>query len=169
MDQGDIKLRALEPTDLDLLYRWENDDRVWFSSSTTRPLSKQTLKWYIDSVNDIYTDKQIRLIITNGNAPLGCVDLFDFDPLNQRVGVGIMIDAQFEGKGYAKQAIQEVKKYAFSQLGIHQLFCQIAANNSRSIALFEKVGFTQTASKKDWLRIENKWEDELFYQCFNEA
>ncbi|MFT4753350.1 MAG: diamine N-acetyltransferase [Salibacteraceae bacterium] len=166
MDKS-IKLRALEPTDLDLIYRWENDNRVWFSSSTTRPLSKQTLQWYIDSVNDVYTDKQLRMIIVNKYEPVGCVDLFDFDPLNQRMGVGIMIDANFEGMGFAQLAIQEVKKYAFTQLGVHQLFCQIAASNSRSIALFEKVGFLHTATKKDWLRIENQWIDELFFQCFN--
>jgi diamine N-acetyltransferase len=162
-----IHLRALEPSDLDLLYRWENDERVWFSSSTTRPLSKQTLQWYIDSVNDIYTDKQVRLIISNGTDSLGCVDLFDFDPLNQRVGIGIMVDAEFEGMGVAQQAIQEVKRYAFTQLGVHQLFCQIAANNTRSIALFEKTGFVHKATKTDWLRIHNEWTDELFYQCFN--
>ncbi len=166
-DLRNIQLRALEPTDLDLMYRWENDDRVWFSSSTTRPLSKQTLQWYIDSVNDIYTDKQIRLIITNNNIPVGCVDLFDFDPLNQRVGLGIMIDADFEGQGFAQLAIEGVKKYVFTQLGIHQLFCQIASTNTRSIALFEKVGFVHTSTKKDWLRIENQWNDELFMQCFN--
>lgn len=164
-----IELRALEPADLNLLYQWENDERVWFSSSTTRPLSKQTLQWYIDSVNDIYTDKQMRLIILHHETPVGCVDLFDFDPLHQRIGVGIMIAKNHEGLGYAQQAIQEVKKYAFTQLGIHQLFCQIAASNIRSIALFEKVGFVHSATKKEWLRINNTWNDELFFQCFNHS
>jgi diamine N-acetyltransferase len=167
MESSNTTLRALEPTDIDLLYRWENDDRVWFSSSTTRPLSKQTLKWYIDSVNDIYTDKQIRLVIESNGNSVGCIDLFDFDPLNQRVGVGIMIDSDFEGRGYASEALTEIKKYVFNQLGIHQLYCNIAENNTRSIALFENAGFTQSAIRKEWLRIENQWVDELFFQCFN--
>ena len=162
-----IHLRALEPSDLELLYKWENDERIWHSSSHTRPLSKQTLKWYIDSVNDIFTDKQLRLIIMHNQTPVGCIDLFDFDPLHQRACLGIMIDHQQEGQGYAKMAILEVKKYAFSQLGLHQLHANIAQNNQKSISLFTGTGFTHTSTKKEWLRFNKTWVDELFFQCFN--
>jgi diamine N-acetyltransferase len=163
----DITLRAIEPTDLTLLYKWENDDRVWFSSATTRPLSQQTLQLYIDSINDIYTDKQVRLIIDFNGKPVGCIDLFDFEPLHQRAGVGIMIDADFEGKGFASLALSELKKYAFNQLGLHQLYCNIAHNNTRSIQLFTSANFVQTGIKKEWLRVHKEWQDELFFQCFN--
>lgn len=166
MESTKITLRALEPRDLDSLYEWENDDQVWFSSSITRPLSKQTLQLFIDSVNDIYSDKQVRLMICANENPVGCVDLFEFDPLHQRAGVGIMIDKNYQGQGFALMALQELKKYAFTQLGLHQLFCNIAQNNHKSIALFEKAKFTHTSTKKEWLRINKKWEDELFFQCF---
>lgn len=166
MNNG-VTLRAIEPSDLDKLYQWENEDRVWFSSSTTRPLSKQTLQFYIDSVNDIYTDKQVRLMIEHAGQSIGCVDLFDFDPLNQRAGIGIMIDSGFEGKGLATQALGELKKYAFDQLGLHQIYCNISANNARSIGLFQNSGFQPTAIRSQWLREGKEWVDELFFQCFN--
>ena len=162
-----VKLRAIEPTDLEWLYKWENDDRVWFSSATTRPLSRQLLQLYIDSVNDIYTDKQVRLIIETNGTPVGCVDLFDFEPLHQRAGVGIMVDTNSEGKGLALLALKELQNYAFNQLGLHQLYCNIASGNTRSIVLFEKANFEQTGIKKEWLRINKQWQDELFFQCFN--
>lgn len=163
-----VKLRALEPSDLEDLYRWENDDRVWFSSSNTRPLSRQTLQLYIDSINDIFTDKQTRLIIDLKGVSVGCVDLFDFDPMHQRAAVGIMVDEKFEGQGLASSALSELKKYAFTQLGLHQLYCNVAHNNKRSISLFRAAYFTHTGTKKSWLRINNSWEDELFFQCFND-
>ena len=162
-----VHLRAIEPSDLEQLYKWENDERVWFSSATTRPLSRQILQLYIDSVNDIYTDKQVRLIMESEGKSVGCVDLFDFEPLHQRAGVGIMVDSQFEGQGFAMTALSELKNYAFNQLGLHQLYCNIASGNSRSIQLFEKANFTQTGVKKEWLRINKEWQDELFFQCFN--
>ena len=168
MQPNKVNLRALEPSDLDILYRWENDDRIWFSSINTRPLSRQTLQLYIDSVNDIYTDKQVRLIIELDDKPVGCVDLFDFDPMHQRAGVGIMVDQNFEGQGLASLALAELKKYAFSQLGLHQLYCSIAQNNNRSISLFTNANFIHTGTKKSWLRIDKSWEDELFFQCFND-
>jgi diamine N-acetyltransferase len=168
MQPNKVNLRALEPSDLDILYRWENDDRIWFSSINTRPLSRQTLQLYIDSVNDIYTDKQVRLIIELEGKPVGCVDLFDFDPMHQRAGVGIMVDQNFERRGLASLALLELKKYAFSQLGLHQLYCSIAQNNNRSTSLFTKANFIHTGTKKSWLRIDKSWEDELFFQCFND-
>lgn len=162
-----VTLRALEPSDLQYLYAWENDPRVWFHSSTTRPLSKQTLQLYIDSVEDIHTDKQVRLVIALDEKAIGCVDLFDYDPLHQRAAVGIMVDQEYEGKGHSKQAIILLKEYAFNQLGLHQLYCSIAQNNTRSIHLFENVGFTITGTKKEWLRNNKSWVDELTLQCFN--
>ncbi len=144
-----IKLRAIEPADLEKLYEWENDDRVWFSSATTRPLSRKLLQLYIDSVNDIYTDKQVRLIIEKNGTPVGCLDLFDFEPLHQRAGVGIMIDSDYEGKGFALLALSELQNYAFNQLGLHQLYCSIASGNSRSIALFEKATLNKQELKKN--------------------
>lgn len=167
MSTTKVTLRAIEPTDLDSLYHWENDDRVWFSSNITRPLSRQTLQLYIDSINDIYTDKQVRLIIENEGVSVGCIDLFDFDALHQKAGVGIMIDRDFEGKGFASSALKLIKNYVFNQLGLHQLYCNIASNNEKSIQLFTNNGFEITGTKKEWLRIERTWMDELTLQCFN--
>ena len=42
-----IYLRALEPTDLDFLYKLENDERVWEVSNTATPYSKYVLKQYL--------------------------------------------------------------------------------------------------------------------------
>lgn len=164
-----VKLRALEPSDLDILYSWENDDRVWFSSSNTRPVSKQTLQFFIDSINDIYTDKQVRLVIEYENTPVGCVDLFDFEPLHQRAGVGIMIDENHEGKSLAHEALKELQNYAFNQLGLHQLYCNVSQNNERSIHLFNRSGFMHTATRKEWVKEGKNWYDQFIFQCFNNS
>jgi diamine N-acetyltransferase len=59
-----ISLRAVEPSDLELLYLWENNPLVWHLSNTTAPFSKHILKEYIENAkHDIYVTKQLRLII----------------------------------------------------------------------------------------------------------
>lgn len=162
-----VKLRAPEPSDLEQIYLWENDERVWLASSTTRPLSKATIRMYIESINDIFTDKQLRLLIEHNNQLVGCVDLYDFDPLHQRAGVGIMIDPQFEGQGLATAGLEALKTYAFETLGIHQLYCDIAANNEASMAVFKKCGFEKCGYKKDWFRVKKNWVDLYSFQCFS--
>ncbi len=43
-----VELRALEPEDLDFLFRLENDPEIWKYSENQRPLSKNRLKKYLD-------------------------------------------------------------------------------------------------------------------------
>lgn len=88
-----IRLRALEPEDLECLYQWENDMDLWEVSDTLTPFSLFTLKKYIETCHlDIYTTKQLRLMIerVDTNARIGLVDLYDFDPYHQRAGIGII-------------------------------------------------------------------------------
>lgn len=164
-----ILLRAPEPEDLDTLYRWENDTKLWQYGNTMAPLSKYILREYIrESAKDIYTTRQLRLMIVlqeNPAVPVGAVDLFDFDPLHLRAGVGILMDEKFRQQGLAVNSIQLVLEYARIQLGLHQLYCHITSNNLASIQLFERMGFIQTGSKKHWTRIGTGWHDELIYQC----
>lgn len=162
-----ISLRPIEPEDIDLLYRWENNMEIWEVSNTKTPFSRHILAQYLqESAKDIYELKQLRLIIQNEqNNPVGAVDLFDFDPYHLRAGVGILIHNPADRKqGYASNALQALSNYAMDILGLKQLYANIAADNAVSIQLFEKLGFKQAGIKKDWLKIAGGWKDEILFQ-----
>ena len=92
-----VKLRALEPEDLDFLYHIENDESYWEVSDTLKPYSRFVLKQYLeDSRLDIFETKQIRFIIENNNTPVGTIDLFDFNPQHLRAGIGVLIDKKYQ-------------------------------------------------------------------------
>ena len=164
----DIQLRALEPTDLDFLYALENDESVWEVSNTTTPYSRAILKDYLEnSHRDIYEVKQLRLVISisEDSRTVGFIDLFEFDPRHHRLGVGIILFSKADrGKGYAAEALELVRDYAIKHLQVHQLYANITADNTRSIQLFEKAGFTQSGVKSDWVFSEGSYKDEYFYQ-----
>ncbi len=169
-----IVLRALEPEDLEFLYSCENNTGIWNISNTLAPYSKYILKQYIEnSHHDIYTSKQLRLIISateNTKKPIGAIDLFDFDPFHMRAGVGILINkASHREKGYAFEALSELIKYCFNHLKLHQLYCNISESNKKSIKLFEKAGFVKCGEKKDWIKTDSGWESEMVYQLLGFA
>jgi len=87
--QGNIcSLRALEPEDLYFLYKLENNESIWEVSSTQTPYSKYVLKQYLaNSHQDIYEAKQLRLVIEYHKEAAGLIDLFDYNPQHQRVGM----------------------------------------------------------------------------------
>lgn len=165
-----IRLRPLELSDVDVLYSWENNPSFWAVSNTIVPFSKNTLIQYIESIQNVYVDQQLRLIIEKKEdmCPIGCIDLFDFDARNSRAGLGILIGfKENEGKGYASEALKLMIKYCFNQLNLHSLFCNILSENKRSITLFEKHGFLNCGTKKEWTFNDGHWEDEHIYQLIN--
>lgn len=174
LENEKIRLRALEPDDIDILYEWENDSSLWHLSNTLVPFSRFTLEQYVlNADRDIYTHKQLRLMINKKNGEseksIGSIDLFDFDPTNKRSGVGIMIVKNERDKGFASEALKMVVEYAFNGLNLHQLYCNIHASNTASLALFQHHGFKISGTKKDWLLVKNEWVDEYTLQCINKG
>lgn len=169
-----LTLRALEPGDIDLLFNWENDEELWHLSNTVEPFSRFTLEQYIlNSHQDIYTAKQLRLLIDVKNdkgkiITIGSIDLFDFDPINKRAGIGILISKGSRNKGYASEALEMIVDYAFSTLHLHQLYGNITTDNIASFKLFKKNGFKIIGIKKEWVLIKNKWVDEYLMQIINQ-
>jgi diamine N-acetyltransferase len=168
LENNTISLRAPEPEDLDLLYIWENEPSIWQVSGTLSPFSKFILKQYLEHAGkDIYEIKQLRLMIQlkNNHRPVGAVDLFEFDPHHRRVGIGILIaEPSDRRQGYAREALETMITYCFEVLHLHQVFCNISAENSASIKLFKEAGFKECGRKKDWLFDGNSYQDELLFQ-----
>ena len=165
-----IYIRALEPSDLDLLYKWENNPTIWKVSNTFAPFSKFVLEQYlVNAHEDIFTAKQIRLLIcSTDNSPIGTIELFEFDAHHSRVGVGIMIDESVENKGYATESLQLLCNYCFDVLLVKQVYCNISASNEKSLHLFKKLGFTEIGLKKQWNKIaQNTFEDEYILQLIS--
>lgn len=148
-----VTLRAMEPEDLDLLYRIENDNSLWNVGITNVPYSRYILRDFIaSSTGDIYKDGQVRLIIENSEREVvGIADLVNFDARNCRAEVGIVIECQHWRKGYAAEALSLMADYSRKVLHLHQLYAIVSKDNLASIALFSKAGYQVTAEMKDWL------------------
>nr|WP_221898818.1 GNAT family N-acetyltransferase [Robiginitalea sp. SC105] len=170
MQGENIRLRALEPEDLEFLYVLENDPEVWEISGTLTPYSRKVLRQYLDGAHrDIYEAKQLRLAICRqDHRCIGLIDLFDFDPKHQRAGLGIVIsDAGARNRGYGGEAIRLVCEYAFRVLGLHQVYAGVGAGNPASLQVFKKAGFLESGVRKDWIRTAGGFQDEIFLQNIN--
>ena len=171
MKYKDIKLRALEPEDLELLYSWENNLSYWVISNTVTPFSKYTLKRYVEnSHKSIYETGQLRLMIDliSDKTSIGTIDIFDFDPYHKRAGLGILIaNEEYRRKGYASMALTCLIDYCFKTLQLHQLYCNILGNNTESLELFRKIGFTESGIKKEWVHTPDGYLDEYMFQLIN--
>lgn len=164
-----VHLRALDPEDEEIIYRWENNPEIWQVSNTLTPISRRTIRDYLAQIHlDIYQSRQLRLVIVRNepeSMPVGLIDLYEYDPYHQRAGVGILIaDPADRGLGYAGEALDLLIDYAFNTLLLNQLFSSMLDGNQTSLKLFTGAGFSLSGTKIAWIRTRNGFADELFLQ-----
>ena len=165
-----VRLRALEPQDVEVLYEMENDPASWDVSNFSVPYSRHVLSEYItQSQSDLFADRQLRLMIVRGEdgEVVGTIDLTDFSAFHRRGEVGIAIREAYQGNGYAKEALQLFIDYAFRFLRLKQLNAHVAVDNAQSLALFESCGFEQCGILKAWWRIEGEYKDVVILQLLS--
>ena len=162
-----LLLRAPELADLDFLFHIENDTRLWCVSGCKTPYSRYLLQQYIETnTHDIYTDKQARLMIVHRQScqPVGAIDLIDFSPADRRAEVGIVIDADFRKKGYAKEAMRLLCDYADQVLDLHQLYAYVLQDNVAARELFVSCAFDEVAMLADWVFLNKKYHSVSLFQ-----
>ena len=162
-----ITLRALEPEDLSFLYLIENDTENWSVSETTIPFSKYLLHEYLKTIGDDITKSgQLRLVIQDNKTEesLGLIDLFNFDVIHKKCGIGIIINRKNRNNGIGVESLSLLTEYCKNTLNLHQLYCDIQSDNEESIRFFESNGFVKTGVKKDWNLKSTVYSDVFFYQ-----
>lgn len=188
-----IRLRAVEPEDAELIHTWENDPDIWAVSGTTEPFSHEQIRQFVERQlrgEDLFRSGQLRLMIETrgasegardkieapetegkiGTEPhsartVGTVDLFEYDPLHSRAGLGILIyGSENLRRGYARDAVETLCRYARERLRLHQLWCSVTADNTASLELFRKAGFIESGTRRDWLWSPEGYLDEILFQ-----
>ena len=151
-----VKLRALEPEDLELLYTIENDTTLWHKGCTDVPYSRYALKQYIASQPaDFYEHRQLRLLIvrkSDGKA-LGLIDLTSYEPQHARAEVGIVVLAAERGQGYAQRALCLLERYVAEIFRLRLLYAHVSqTHNEPCRNLFLAAGYQEVAVLPDWER-----------------
>ena len=164
-----ITLRCAEPEDAGQIFLWENDRDIWRVSGTHVPYTRFQIEQFLLGNNDLFSNKQLRMMIdlTESGQSIGCIDIFDYDVINQRAGLGILIDKAFRQQGYAKAALALCIDYLFKDVMLHQVYCSIDETNLESQQLFENLRFVLSGKRKEWLKTAEGYLDVYEYQRIN--
>jgi diamine N-acetyltransferase len=165
------RLRALESSDVPVLYAWENDSADWWMGASVLPISREAMASFASGNHDLYRDRQLRWMLDarqDAEQPwhaVGAVDLYDFDPRQLRAGVAVHIDPSRRRQGHARAGLTLLDAYVRTHLGLHQVYAEVPATHVASLSLFVQLGFVETGRRESWIRLpEGAWSDVVTLQ-----
>lgn len=108
-------------------------------------------------------EKSVRFFIfdkKNPNQIIGMCNLTQiFRGVFQACYLGYKIDHAYQGKGFMFEALQEMIRFAFEDFNLHRIMANYMPTNIRSAKLLNRLGFEVEGYAKNYLLINNKWED----------
>ena len=149
-----VRLRALEPSDAESLYRWVNDWELgqWLTSGHPRSLD-QIRKRCEDRKVNTYELVVLGIEKIADGKLLGVVDLRDAEPEQGRAEVDIYIgDKDHWGGGYGTEALRLMCNYGFTMMRLHLIALWVVAENERARHVYRKLGFVEDGRHRECFR-----------------
>lgn len=106
----------------------------------------------------------------NGGRHVGNVKIGPIVPRHLFADVSYFIgEREAWGKGYGSEAVRLVTKLGFERLGLHRCQAGLYESNVGSHRLLEKAGYTYEGRLAKQLRIEDRWEDHVWFGALKET
>jgi ribosomal-protein-alanine N-acetyltransferase len=77
----------------------------------------------------------------------------------QNAYLGYWVGAEFSGRGYMKEALRLILRYAFEVLKLHRIEANIQPTNTVSKGLVSRLGFQMEGFSPRYLKISGRWQD----------
>lgn len=161
IQETSLKLRAMEPEDVDFVLECESDPESARWSDYRAPFSRNQLLTYALTYDaDPFRSEQIRLIVSNlDSLQIGIVDLYEISEKDSRAFIGITLHPSQRQKGLALPVIEAVLDYAIHYMGLRTLAAKVSTENSIALHIFEKAGFRKIALLPSWHRLGRDFHD----------
>lgn len=158
-----VRLRPLEPADLETARRWVHDPEIMRTVNRALPVSRQEQRqWYRDYVTR--RDRVIFAIEAVGRRPtyIGNAALNPIDWRARKAELMIYIGhPRYRGKGYGTEAIHALLALAFQQLNLHRVYLYTMASNVRAQRAFARCGFHLEGRQRDDVFQDGRYEDSI--------
>lgn len=154
LENDEIRLRAIEPSDAELMWEIETDSTQWRENGMMAPYSRKNLIDYADNYDaDPVRAGQVRYVaeFKSDRKVFGLIDLYDISPQGRTAFIGFYIIPEYRGKGLAMSSVKLMEDYACRLLNLRILAAKVSELNSASISIFESSGYKKEANLTDWL------------------
>jgi len=166
--RGDlVALRPVRREELPTLYAWRQDLDLlaWTDTEPWVPLSYE--EW--SRRRDEQTSATVALFgvqegVAQDGRLVGTCELWGIDEYNRNAHIGIKLGAESDrGKGFGRDALAVLVRYAFRYRGLHRLQLETFAHNTAMRHCAEHVGFTEEGRLRESGWAAGRFGDDVVY------
>ncbi len=162
-----IRLGAIEADrDAEIESRWTHDVEYMraLTIDPVRPRSPNQIKKQYDEI--VKNERQFYFTIRarDDDRMVGFVRLAHIEWTHGIATLSFGIgDANVRGKGYAREALALILRYAFNELNLYRVAAQVPDYNTRAKQMLERAGFTLEVRRREVVHRDGKRWDWLVY------
>lgn len=161
-----IRLRAIEPSDWEAYFAWNQDDEQARSLYwVPLPRSQEAVRRWAEreATKEIQGDSFRFVVEDRAGQVVGDISTHHCEPRAGSFSYGVSIAREHRQKGYAKEAILLVLRYYFQELRYHKVTATVYSFNEASIRLHESLGFQKEGQVREVVYTNGRYFDELYY------
>ena len=159
-----MTLRRYCPEDADALYRRLGTDPVMYQYSGWNPyatpeMAKETVFRFIESYDD---ERIYSWVMDVDDVLIGTIGAYDYR--DDQIEVGFSVVRNWQGRGYATEALRKVLEYLTENEGIACVTAWCASENIGSMKALEKAGMKLVSTEKNGIAACDEIYDKLNYE-----
>src|SRR4051794_35468804 len=146
-----VTLRALSRDDLPRLWSFNNDLAVELAGGGDPPLPQSLARLQAEFDQDAAKGGRdgARFTIEVDGKCIGACGLHNVRPTDATAELGIGIgDKAYWGKGYGRESVGLLLKYAFRYHNYHKVWLRVHAANERGIKAYKACGFVEEGRQR---------------------
>lgn len=170
-----LRLRRCENEDARLIYTIENDPILGQSNTLYEPLAHFQAREIVSAGHSELASNGFLLLVielveqeispckyehTNAiTKTIGVAQIYNFDFINRRAAIGIVLFPNFHRLGYGKRVLTMLLSYSFKALSLRQVYAEIFPDNIAAQNCFEQLGFQLKATLPNWYKTDDGYKD----------
>lgn len=160
-----LLIKILEIKDKEAFFQYRSMPEI-YQYQSWRPKNIREIEEFINKniavcMNTANTWVQLAVCLKEGPM-IGDIGIHFMDD-DYQVEMGYTLSPEYQGNGYAVEAVKGVINYTFSDLKKHRITASVDPDNIKSIRLLERIGFRKEAHFIKSFRMDDLWYDDCIY------
>ena len=160
----DLHLRPSNDTDAESMFTMLSDPQSmkYWSDQPINNLEAAVEVLNKDLESDAQGNSMCWAVTFKGHDKMiGKCILFQFSQQNHRAEIGYLLNREYWRQGLMHQALEAVIDFAFNTLDIHRIEADVDTENTGSLGLLEKLGFTREGLFRERWFVYHEWQDSV--------